>query len=82
MCGFCMPKSLGGMGFRELQKFNDATLAKQIWCLLDNKNSLFHRFFKSKFFPKGYILEVKEGNGSFAWKSILRGRDVICKGMQ
>lgn len=82
MCGFCMPKSLGGMGFRELQKFNDAMLAKQIWRLLDNKNSLFHRFFKSKFFPKGCILKVKEGNGSFAWKSILRRRDVICKGMQ
>lgn len=70
------------MGFKELQKFNDAMLAKQIWQLLDNKTSLFHRFFKAKFFPNGSILDAKEGNGSFAWKSILKGREVIKKGVQ
>lgn len=67
------------MGFRELQKFNDAMLVKQVWHLLTNEDSLFHRFFKAKFFPKGINLEVKEGNGSFAWKSILKGRKVVQK---
>ena len=70
------------MGFKELQKFNDAMLDKQVWRLLDNKTSLFHRFFKAKFFPNGSILDAKEGNGSFAWKSILKGREVIKKGVQ
>lgn len=70
------------MGFKELQKINDAMLAKQVWQLLDNKDSLFHRFFKAKFFPYRIILDAKEGNGSYAWKSILKGRDVIRKGMQ
>ena len=70
------------MGFKELQKINDAMLAKQVWQLLDNKDSLFHRFFKAKFFSHRIILDAKEGNGSYAWKSILKGRDVIRKEMQ
>ena len=70
------------MGFKELQKFNDTMLAKQVWQFLENKDSLFHKFFKAKFFLKGSILEAKEGNGSFAWKSVLKGRAVIEKGMQ
>ena len=44
--------------------------------------TLFHRFFKAKFFPHGSILDVKVGTGSYAWKSILKGRDVVSKGMQ
>ena len=55
-------------------------LAKQVWRLLENKNSLFHRFFKEKFFPNGNIFTAKGGCGSFAWKSILIGREVIKKG--
>ena len=78
----CRPKDLGGLGFKDLQKFNDAMLAKQIWRLLDYKDTLFHRFFKAKFFPNGSILDAKEGNRSFAWKSILKGRYVIDKGLQ
>nr|XP_023881744.1 uncharacterized protein LOC111994118 [Quercus suber] len=78
----CLPKDLGGMGFKKLQKFNDAMLAKQVWRLLENKSSLFHRFFKAKFFPKGTIFDAKEDKGSFAWKSILKGHEIIKSGTQ
>ena len=78
----CRPKSLGGMGFRELQKLNDAMLGKQVWCLLQNQDSLFFNFFKTKFFPHGTIFDAKENKRSFAWKSILKGRDVIRRGLK
>ena len=35
----CQPKSKGGMSFRELTKFNEAMLTKQVWRLT---NSLFY----------------------------------------
>ena len=70
------------MGFKEIEKFNDALLAKQVWRMLKNPESLCHRVFKAHFFPDCSILEANSStNGSYAWKSILSARDVVRKGM-
>ena len=72
---------LFGMGFKELALFNEVLLAKRTWRLLHNKNSLFYRVFKSRFFANCSIMDAKEGHGgSYAWKSILKGRLVISQG--
>ena len=69
------------MGFKDLANFNDALLAKQAWRLLQNKDSLFYRVFKMKFFPNCSIWEAQDSSsGSHAWHSILKGRDVLLKG--
>ena len=71
------------MGFKDLTMFNEAMLAKLAWRLLHDDNSLFYRDFKARFFPRETILEAKDSSSAsyaYAWKSILKGRDVILKG--
>ena len=71
-----------GLGFRELGKFNEAMLAKQVWRLVHDIDSLFFKVFKAKYFPTGTIFDAKAGSGSYAWKSILKARKVIQLGAQ
>ncbi|KAL0010115.1 hypothetical protein SO802_005223 [Lithocarpus litseifolius] len=74
-------KMEGGLGFRDLAMFNDSLLAKHAWRLLQNPDSLFYNFFKARFFPNCSIMEAKESStGSYAWRSILHGRDVLLRG--
>lgn len=50
---FTQPKSKGGVGFRDLQKFYLPMLVKQGWRLLTNPDSLCARVFKGKYYPRG-----------------------------
>ncbi|CAN6557042.1 unnamed protein product [Malus baccata var. baccata] len=71
-------KDLGGLGFRNFQEFNDALLAKQCWRLVSDPNSLWARVIKARYFPRCNIWEAtKGGRASWAWSSILTGRDLL-----
>lgn len=69
------------MGFRDLRKFNEALLGKQVWNLYQKPNSLLHKVYKAKYFPESTILEAKSRNcGSYAWQSLMKAKDIILIG--
>lgn len=79
----CIPKKEGGLGFRDLESFNQALLGKQVWRILQNPNILMARILRARYFPDGDILSATlKRKSSYAWKSILHGKELILKGMR
>lgn len=77
----CTAKEGGGLGFKELNKFNITMLAKQGWRLLNNQNPLVTRIMQAKYFPKCNFLQAQLGaNPSYMWRSILAAKDMVKQG--
>ena len=69
------------MGFRDFQAFNLAMLAKQVWRLIINPDSLCARVLKAKYYPQGDILQAGPKSGSsYTWQSILAGVSTFKRG--
>ena len=78
----CWPKETGGLGFRDLQSFNLAMLAKQGWRLIQNEDSLILRILRAKYYSNGDFWSANLGsNPSYTWISILEGRNVLNLGL-
>jgi len=70
-----------GWGFRDLESFNLALLAKQVWRLLFEPDSLWTRVLRAKYYLDGKLLNAKPKSGSsFTWQSILSGLDCFKQG--
>lgn len=77
----CGKKKDGGLGFRDLESFNDAMIAKQIWRLMEKEDSLVARLLKAKYYPGCGLFDAELGSKpSFTWRSLHGARWVVDKG--
>jgi hypothetical protein len=75
-------KRCGGLGFRELDSFNVALLAKQGWPLVMNLDSLAAKVLKEKYFPDSTFLSATLGSRpSYMWRSIWNAQPLLKEGL-
>ncbi|KAL1062147.1 hypothetical protein V6Z11_D13G062700 [Gossypium hirsutum] len=55
----CIPKGMGGLGFRDLRLFNIVLLGRQVWRLINNKDTLCYCVLCSKYFSDGDVLPLR-----------------------
>lgn len=78
-----LAKSEGGMGFRNFIAMNKALLARQGWRILKNPDSFCAKILKGLYFPRCSFLEAVKGHrASWAWFSLLHGREILSKGLR
>lgn len=80
---FTRSKDRGGLGFRDLQMFNQAllVLARQAWRLIAFPDSLCARLLKSRYYPNGDLLDTTfPTQVSPTWKAIMQGLELLKKG--
>lgn len=77
-----LPKSMGGMDFRDMRAFNQALLTKQAWRLIENPESLVARLPQAKYYPSGNLVgTVFTSNASAVWHGIEHGLELVKQGM-
>ncbi|KAH1092318.1 hypothetical protein J1N35_019575 [Gossypium stocksii] len=78
----CKPKDRGGMGFRDLCKFNIALLVKQGWHFSVKSNTLATHIFKSKYYHNTTCWNAQLGTDpSYVWRSIFAARKLMEDGV-
>ncbi|XP_010506884.1 PREDICTED: uncharacterized protein LOC104783422 [Camelina sativa] len=78
----CCSKQQGGLGFRNVDDFNSALLAKQLWRLIEYPDSLFARILKGRYYRNSDPMEpIRSYSPSYGWRSIISARSLVQKGL-
>ncbi|CAA7032486.1 unnamed protein product [Microthlaspi erraticum] len=78
----CRHKADGGLGFRVIEDFNTALLAKQLWRLMENQESLFAKVFKGRYYRNSSPMDpIRSYSPSYGWQSIISARPLVHKGL-
>ncbi|XP_024010421.1 uncharacterized protein LOC112085439 [Eutrema salsugineum] len=79
----CVPQDMGGLGFRDLQDFNLALLAKQLWRLIQYPSSLLARVLRGRYFNRSDPLEDRNVySPSYGWRSIMAAKPFLRMGLR
>jgi hypothetical protein len=71
-------KTKGGMGYRDLESFNLALLAKQGWRFLQQPKSLARQIYREIYFSNGTFLKSSLGSHpSYEWRSIWSAKKLL-----
>lgn len=75
-----LPNYAGGLGFRDIEIFNDALLAKIGWRLIKEPNSLLAQVLLGKYAQNSSFLDCPAPSAaSHGWRSVLAGRDIFVR---
>ncbi|KAK5775425.1 hypothetical protein PVK06_043317 [Gossypium arboreum] len=76
-----LPQKHGGLGFRDIRLFNVALLGRQVWHLINCKNTLCYRVLSSKYFLDGDVFYPKSmDKPSYTWQSIAKAVNILLEG--
>ncbi|GMJ13498.1 hypothetical protein HRI_005019000 [Hibiscus trionum] len=79
----CYLKEDGGLGFRDMQKFNISLMCKQGWRMIVRPSSLVSRIYRAKYFPGLSFLTSRLGSHpSYIWRSIWSARGLLESGLR
>jgi len=74
------PKAMGGMGFRDMELFNQAMLGKQCWRILTCQDSLCSKVLKGRYFPHCDFWQAPQPrSSSYTWRSLMHGKKLLEK---
>ncbi|XP_060959386.1 uncharacterized protein LOC133030607 [Cannabis sativa] len=77
----CLPKSLGGLGFRKTKEMNQAFLAKWGWNILTGNKSLCSQVLIAKYLRGKDFLSCRyKDSDSWFWKSVVKANSILKKG--
>lgn len=76
------PKCVGGLGFKDLESFNDSLLPKLGWRILNKPEALLSRVLKGKYFVDCSFMEsTQKQAASHGWTGIMARKQILQMGL-
>lgn len=78
---FCLPRALGGLGFRLMKDVNLSLIAKLGWKILSNANCSWVDHLRGKYLQsESFFSSSPTSSSTWLWKGILKSRHLLYQG--